>query len=118
MDSKTPNQDQVRVLLENVERVVTPTQQASSLLLVLRKVATDVAAVRDLLEAKKSEPAPRTGRGKRRYVLDMIESEKALWIKSNQGDANADDEILLGATSALDDLLGLFGCEGGDPLDD
>ena len=116
MEYNNTNQDQVRVLLENVERVVTPTQQASSLLLVLRKVATDVAAVRDLLEAKKPEPVRSTG--KRRYVLDMIESEKALWIKSNQGDANADDEILLGATSALDDLLGLFGCEGGDPLDD
>lgn len=110
------NQDQVRSLLENVERTVTPTQQASSLLLVLRKVATDVAAVRDLLEAKKPEPVRSTGRGKRRYVLDQIREEKELWIKSNQDDA--DSEILLGATSALDDLLGLFGCEGGDPLDD
>jgi len=108
--------NQVHNLLKDVEHLLPPTQESSVLLPVLRKMATDVAAVRDILEAKKPEPVRSTGLGKRRYVLDQIREEKELWIKSNQDDA--DSEILQGATSALDDLLGLFGCEGGDPLDD
>ena len=115
MDSKTPNQDQVRVLLENVERVVTPTQQASSLLLVLRKVATDVAAVRDLLDAKKPEPVRSTGKGKRRYVLDFIEGEKEAWLGLATG---LSENYVKGVTDALDDLIQALGCEPGDPLDD
>lgn len=107
------HQDQVRSLLESVERTVTPTQQTSSLLVVLRRIATDVAAVRDLLETEK--PAGKPYKSLRRYVLDTIEKEKIGWLAA--GSSAGSELYMKGVVDALDDLTSAFGTEEGDPLD-
>lgn len=116
MNSKNSHQNQVYSLLKDVDLLLSPTKEFEITLPVLRKMATDVAAVRDLLEAKKPEPRPRTC--KRRYVLDMIESEKQAWIDMCSSPSCVNESYLEGVVDALEDLAAAFGSEEGDPLDE